>query len=293
MQPKTSGIYGRKMNEWNRLAKWVLGKHHTVRRAELIAQRKAEAEARGETGKNSNTGNASTGETEGDKKASKEKSDNPNNTSSGSGNSGNKSGSASASGGSNKKDLLTTPNKSNKSSNKSDTFHNDDDEGEDSHLLTEEDREELKTLEWKPLLSHTNMWMIQIPRLWEIYRKSKLMNNFGEMLANIFIPLFEVTVDPNKDPDLHEFLQYVGAVDTVDDESKSTGSMARSFSSRSKKPKDWDMVANPSYRYYSYFIQSNLRVLNKLRAARGMNQFKYRPHAGEAGEEDEKFTNRY
>lgn len=49
-------------------------------------------------------------------------------------------------------------------------------------------------------------------------------------------------------------------------------------------PGEWDVDDNPSYRYYAFYIKMNIHVLNGLRASRGMNQFDFRPHAGEAGE---------
>lgn len=52
-------------------------------------------------------------------------------------------------------------------------------------------------------------WLIQIPRLYDIFRSNKMMENFQELLTNIFLPLFEVTNDPSTHPDLHQFLQYV------------------------------------------------------------------------------------
>lgn len=52
-------------------------------------------------------------------------------------------------------------------------------------------------------------WLIQIPRLFDIFKSNKLMNNFQEFLNNIFLPLFEVTNNPNSHPELHVFLQYV------------------------------------------------------------------------------------
>jgi len=43
------------------------------------------------------------------------------------------------------------------------------------------------------LHSEQNVWLIQIPRLFQIYKAQGTMNNFQEMLDNIFIPLFEVS----------------------------------------------------------------------------------------------------
>ena len=49
----------------------------------------------------------------------------------------------------------------------------------------------------------------QIPRLYDIYRAQGLVDNFEQLLDNIFTPLFEVTVDPNSHPQLHLFLKQV------------------------------------------------------------------------------------
>ena len=36
-------------------------------------------------------------------------------------------------------------------------------------------------------------WIIQVPRLYDIYKSNKLVNSFEEILDNLFRPLFEVT----------------------------------------------------------------------------------------------------
>lgn len=43
----------------------------------------------------------------------------------------------------------------------------------------------------------------------DVYHTKKQLANFQEMLENIFMPLFEVTVDPSSHPELHLFLQHV------------------------------------------------------------------------------------
>ncbi len=50
-------------------------------------------------------------------------------------------------------------------------------------------------------------WLIQIPRLHSIYRSTGDIANFKELLDNIFVPLFEVTIDPSINPSLHLFLK--------------------------------------------------------------------------------------
>jgi len=134
------------------------------------------------------------------------------------------------------------------------------------------------------LVSPNNRWMIQVPRLYSVYRASGQLQNFQEMLNNIFIPMFEATFNPEKHPTLTRFLELISGFDSVDDESKSNKPSDRTFSSADRSPAQWNIHENPSYKYYNFYLQTNLKVLNSLRAARGLNQFQYRPHAGEAGE---------
>ena len=48
-----------------------------------------------------------------------------------------------------------------------------------------------------------------MPRLYDVYRQKGMVHNFAEMIDNIFIPLFEATIAPEKHPELHKFLQHV------------------------------------------------------------------------------------
>mmetsp|Transcript_62035 Transcript_62035/g.134577 ORF Transcript_62035/g.134577 Transcript_62035/m.134577 type:complete len:713 (-) Transcript_62035:37-2175(-) len=134
------------------------------------------------------------------------------------------------------------------------------------------------------LLSPNVRWMIQIPRLYSLYKSTGHIENFGDMLEHIFVPMFEATIDPASSPQVARFLEQVSGFDTVDDESKSENPVSRTFSSKELAPREWNIADNPSYKYYSYYIHANLSMLNRLRARRGLNQFSYRPHAGEAGE---------
>lgn len=124
-------------------------------------------------------------------------------------------------------------------------------------------------------------WMVQIPRLFSVYRQSGILNNFQEMLTNIFAPLFRVTLDPASDPKLHMFLQHMVGVDSVDDESVREPTFNVQYHSN---PATWDKAENPPYAMFAYYMYANLGVLNKLRDSLGMCTFAYRPHAGEAGD---------
>ena len=70
------------------------------------------------------------------------------------------------------------------------------------------------------LRSNNVRWLIQVPRLYDLYKKSGVVNTFQDMLDNIFEPLFMVTRDPSYCPELAEFLKKVVGFDSVDDESK-------------------------------------------------------------------------
>jgi len=107
-----------------------------------------------------------------------------------------------------------------------------------------------------------------------------LVQNFAEILDNLFKPLFEVTKNPNSHPALHRFLQYVIGFDSVDDESKPENPL---FDRDVPIPEEWTDDENPPYAYYLYYMYANMTVLNHFRAERGLNTFVLRPHCGEAG----------
>lgn len=130
------------------------------------------------------------------------------------------------------------------------------------------------------LVSPNVRWMIQIPRLYHVYRSSGQVANFQEMLRAIFEPLFEVTLNPSINPKLHKFLCTVVGFDCVDDESKQE--LARD--AEVPHPSEWDLPFNPPYYYWIYYLSANLRSLNQLRQERGMSTFSFRPHGGEAGD---------
>lgn len=71
-----------------------------------------------------------------------------------------------------------------------------------------------------PVISTNNRWLIQIPRLWRIYSTKPGCSNrtFLEMLENIFTPMFEATLYPEKYPKIAECLKHIVGIDSVDDE---------------------------------------------------------------------------
>ncbi|XP_050306373.1 AMP deaminase 2 isoform X2 [Anthonomus grandis grandis] len=124
-------------------------------------------------------------------------------------------------------------------------------------------------------------WLIQTPRLFDIFKLNKVLNNFQQVIDNIFLPLFEVTARPSSHPELHKFLQYVIGFDSVDDESKPEKNPL--FDKDTPKPEEWSDKENPNYAYYMYYMYANLSVLNHFRAEKGLAPFVLRPHCGEAG----------
>ncbi|KAL8596222.1 AMP deaminase 2 [Nucella lapillus] len=114
----------------------------------------------------------------------------------------------------------------------------------------------------------------------DVFKNNKLVSSFNDILINIFQPLFEVTRDPRSHPELHAFLQFVTGFDSVDDESKPEHIV---FDRDSPLPEDWNNEENPPYMYYLYYTYANMVVLNNFRRERGLNTFVLRPHCGEAG----------
>lgn len=129
------------------------------------------------------------------------------------------------------------------------------------------------------LASPTVRWMIQIPRLYETYMQAGQIKSFQDMLDNIFLPLFEVTIDPSVDPLLHQFLGIVCGIDSVDDESRVEPASIEEY----PIPALYTKPEQPPYHYWTFYLAQNIAVLNKLRALRGLTQFSFRPHCGEAG----------
>lgn len=132
------------------------------------------------------------------------------------------------------------------------------------------------------LFSHNVRWLIQIPRLYDVYQASGLMQTYEQIVINLFRPLFEVTKNPSSHPKLHVFLQRVIGFDSVDDESKVERRLFRKF----PVPRAWNSKQNPPYSYWLYYLFANMTSLNFWRRRRGFNTFVLRPHCGEAGDSE-------
>eukprot|EP01128_Nolandella_sp_AFSM9_P012338 TRINITY_DN9181_c0_g1_i1.p1 TRINITY_DN9181_c0_g1~~TRINITY_DN9181_c0_g1_i1.p1 ORF type:complete len:1292 (-),score=311.78 TRINITY_DN9181_c0_g1_i1:89-3964(-) len=131
------------------------------------------------------------------------------------------------------------------------------------------------------LYSHHQRWLVQVPRIYFVYRKYGMLENFQQLLDNLFKPLFEATIDPSSHPEVSQFLNQVSGFDSVDDESRPESAFDKKLSKI--LPKDYTQLENPPYAYWMYYFYANICQLNALRQERGMNTFSYRPHCGESG----------
>ncbi|GAX13190.1 AMP deaminase [Fistulifera solaris] len=133
------------------------------------------------------------------------------------------------------------------------------------------------------MVSPNNRWLVQIPRLWRIYSRKPVQErepprSFQDMLDNIFIPMFEATLHPDKHPEIAQCLQHIVGFDSVDDEG------VLETHCGPVEPEHWTDSKTPCYQWQLYYIWANLHVLNRLRQARGLNTIAFRPHAGETGD---------
>ncbi|XP_065576400.1 AMP deaminase 2-like [Artemia franciscana] len=135
------------------------------------------------------------------------------------------------------------------------------------------------TVKWD-VYSDKVVWLIQIPRVYDSLKSDGVVESFGDVLGNIFKPLFEVTNNPQTNPELYSFLQHVTGFDIVGDESNTETNV---LTSTMQYPQNWIVKENPPHWYYLYYIFTNVCVLNQFRKERGLNTFTLRPHCGATG----------
>ncbi|KAJ9443985.1 AMP deaminase [Diplonema papillatum] len=124
-----------------------------------------------------------------------------------------------------------------------------------------------------------NKWLIQVPRIYHVFKKRQMLENFGQLIDNIFRPLWEVSIDPRSNWALHQLLAQVVGFDSVDNEKLTD----LPFSDRSPSPSNWNTDKNPPYVYWLFYMYANIKTLNTYRAQKGLNTFSLRPHCGESG----------
>jgi len=141
--------------------------------------------------------------------------------------------------------------------------------------------EDLAKWIWRyQLWSPRNKWLIQVPRIYNIFRHIGILRSFQDMLDNLFNPIFEASRDPAAHPEMHSFLLNIAGFDSVDDESKPE------CMDPWVPPAQWTSEENPPYAYYMFYMHANIRAINALRRAKGLNVFTLRPHCGESGSLD-------
>lgn len=117
------------------------------------------------------------------------------------------------------------------------------------------------------LASDKVRWLIQIPRLYAVYKASGEIDDFEHILRNIFAPLFEATRDPQSNVPLATFLETIVGFDCVDDESKPE--LHSNQGQRFPTPKEWTYKQDPPYSYWCYYLYANIKSLNDFRRERG------------------------
>lgn len=117
-------------------------------------------------------------------------------------------------------------------------------------------------------------WMIQVPRLYHIYKKMKLINTFADFLSNIFSPCFEAIKNPEENKEIFIFLHQIVGWDSVDDESIISNYTLKG--GELPTPDKYVSEHNPPYSYYAYYMYINIRMLNEFMISRNMRPMAFR-----------------
>jgi len=117
-------------------------------------------------------------------------------------------------------------------------------------------------------------WVIAIPRGYTGLRKSGCVSSFGDLLRNLFEPLFEATVAPAEFPALARLMEQVVRFDSADEPLvRPSGAAAEGY----PPPDQWTSEENPPYSYWIYSLYSNIEHLNALRRHKGLKPFGLSP----------------
>jgi AMP deaminase len=52
-------------------------------------------------------------------------------------------------------------------------------------------------------------FFFQVPRIYPLWKNAGFIEDFGEMMKNVFEPMFDVTMDPENDPAMAELMEYL------------------------------------------------------------------------------------
>lgn len=128
------------------------------------------------------------------------------------------------------------------------------------------------------LVSYNVRWLVRIPRNYTSLFRCGDVQNFQEFLDKIFKPLFDASVDPLSDVNLHFFLTQTSALSLLADSHLSGDDSILDFTDL-PPPNEWNVEKNPPYGYYLYYIFRNLTNLNKFRASKNLTLLTLRPLA--------------
>ena len=128
--------------------------------------------------------------------------------------------------------------------------------------------------------SKKNKWLIQIPRIYSVLRKSGAVKNFGEQLKNVFQPLWAASIYPSRHPQIDHFLKYTSGFDSVDSEHGVDAAVDVNM----VRPSQWNSTENPPYAYWMYYMYAHISALNQYRRSKNMSELSFRPHCGECGD---------
>ncbi|KAJ9467163.1 AMP deaminase [Diplonema papillatum] len=129
--------------------------------------------------------------------------------------------------------------------------------------------------------STKNKWMVQIPRLYAVLKKSGQVKTFADVLSNVFEPLWQASLYPGKHARLDHFLKHISGFDSVDSEHEVDTEM---HLDRTPSPGEWTSPQNPPYAYWMFFMWANTTTLNHFRKSKKLSTLSFRPHCGECGD---------
>jgi len=128
------------------------------------------------------------------------------------------------------------------------------------------------------LLSDQVCFIVDIKQDYANLKSREKIKNFQEYLNNVFMPLFDVTMNPNTHPNLALLLKHISGFSTA--KHKHFGLPIKTGLSNKSNichPEDWNTLANPPFSYYLYYFFSNISSLNALRHTKSLKHFLFRP----------------
>lgn len=117
------------------------------------------------------------------------------------------------------------------------------------------------------LVSHNVKWIIRLPRNYTSLRKAGKVRSFQDYLDLVFRPLFDVSINPEIDVNLHFFLTKVASISLLSGHHQHDERTLFDIQ-KLRPPKRWTTSENPPYSYYLYYIFINLTSLNHFRKGR-------------------------